>query len=55
MFAYILHAPNTPRTDETEAFFRRFTETPGLLHAFELMEEGDSSSGLVPFQMDGRG
>lgn len=47
MFAYILHAPNTPRTAETDEFFQRFTKTPGLLHAFDLAESDDPDQGVV--------
>jgi heme-degrading monooxygenase HmoA len=36
MFAYILTAPNTPPNEQTDQFFRKFKETPGLKHAFEL-------------------
>ena len=47
MFAYLLHAPNTPRTSETDEFFRRFTETPGLIHAFDLVEESNPDQSIV--------
>jgi heme-degrading monooxygenase HmoA len=48
MFAYILYAPNTPQTADTDEFFRRFTETPGLIHAFNLeAEEGDNDGAVV--------
>ena len=47
MFAYVLHASNTPRTAETDEFFRRFTETPGLLSAFDLAEESDPNQSIV--------
>jgi heme-degrading monooxygenase HmoA len=46
MFAYILHAQNNVPNEQTDDFFRRFTQTPGLLHAFELIPangEGDSA------------
>ena len=47
MFAYILYAPNTPQTPQTEEFFRRFTETPGLLYAFDLLAEEGKDEGAV--------
>jgi heme-degrading monooxygenase HmoA len=40
LFAYILSA-DQPRSDETDEFFRRFKETPGLLYAFDLQGEDD--------------
>jgi len=45
MFAYILKAPGTIANDQTDEFFRRFTQTPGLLHAFDLqgIDEPDDS------------
>jgi hypothetical protein len=53
MFAYILYAPSTPRTPETDEFFRRFTESPGLLHAFDLLTE-DGNDGAVVAVWDSR-
>jgi len=47
MFAYILKAPNTPNTKETDEFFRRFCETPGLLYAFDLSEVDTPAASLV--------
>ena len=47
MFAYLLHAPNTPRTEETDEFFRRFTEEEGLMYAFDLQEVNDPDQGIV--------
>ncbi|HSG78206.1 MAG TPA: antibiotic biosynthesis monooxygenase, partial [Acidimicrobiia bacterium] len=35
MFAYILRVRAEP-SDEMDEFFRRFKETPGLLHAYYL-------------------
>jgi heme-degrading monooxygenase HmoA len=54
VFAYILYAPSTPRTEETDEFFRRFTETPGLLYAFDLMVDGDQNDGAVVAVWDSR-
>lgn len=54
MFAYILYAPQTPRTEETDEFFRRFTETPGLLYAFDLMAEEGQDDGAVIAVWDSR-
>ena len=47
MFAYILRAPSTPRTEETDDFFRRFLETPGLIHAFDLQGVEDPEDVVV--------
>jgi heme-degrading monooxygenase HmoA len=54
MFAYILYAPNTPQTPQTEEFFRRFTETPGLLYAFDLMAEDGQHEAAVVAVWDSR-
>jgi hypothetical protein len=54
MFAYILYAPETPRTEETDEFFRRFAETPGLLYAFDLMAEEGQNNGAVVAVWDSR-
>jgi hypothetical protein len=47
MFAYILKAPNTPTTEQTDEFFRRFCETPGLLYAFDITPVEDPNESLV--------
>lgn len=47
MFAYILRAPSLPDTAQGDEFFRRFTETPGLIHAFELAGVDDPGDQLV--------
>jgi hypothetical protein len=47
MFAYILRAENVPVTPQTEDFFRRFIQTPGLLHAFELAGEANPDDTLL--------
>ncbi len=47
MFAYILKAPNQPSTVQTDDFFRRFLETPGLLHAFDLSGVDNPQESLV--------
>lgn len=47
MFAYILYAPNTPRTPETDEFFRRFTQEAGLLYAFDLVPETEGDPAVV--------
>lgn len=46
MFAYILRAQQA-RNDQTEDFFRRFKEVPGLLHAYALQGEENPNEGLV--------
>jgi heme-degrading monooxygenase HmoA len=46
MFAYILKA-RAPADDQAKEFFRRFKETPGLLHAFDLQGVDDSEDGVV--------
>jgi heme-degrading monooxygenase HmoA len=47
MFAYILRAPGVPPTPQTEDFFRRFTETPGLIQAFDLQGVDDPGDAVV--------
>lgn len=49
MFAYILQGPALADLDrsQSEEFFRRFAETPGLLHAFELEREDNPADTLV--------
>ena len=47
MFAYILRAPDVPQNEQTEEFFRRFLEEPGLLHAFDLYGVDNPSENLV--------
>lgn len=46
MFSYILkvHMPATAQTDE---FFRRFRNTPGLLHAYDLQGADDPDDAVV--------
>lgn len=46
MFAYILRVYAAPN-EQTKEFFRRFTETPGLLHAFSLQGVEDSEDSVV--------
>ncbi|MDP2950501.1 MAG: antibiotic biosynthesis monooxygenase [Chloroflexota bacterium] len=46
MFAYILRAEETPN-DQNEEFFRRFKETPGLLHAYSMQGEENPNEGIV--------
>jgi heme-degrading monooxygenase HmoA len=46
MFAYILHV-RTPASEEADQFFRRFTQTPGLLHAFDLQASDDPDDATV--------
>lgn len=46
MFAYILRARQAP-TDETDELFRRFAQTPGLLHAYDLQGEEDPEEAVV--------
>ena len=46
MFAYILRV-HAPRSDETDEFFRRFKDTPGLLHAYSLQGEDDPNDGVA--------
>ena len=47
MFSYILKAPGMPRTAETDEFFKRFCETPGLLYAFDLLGSEDPEDAMV--------
>lgn len=49
MFAYILQGRAMADLEpaQSEEFFRRFAETPGLLHAFELEREDDPADMLV--------
>ena len=47
MFAYILKAPNTPRTPETDEFFTRFCASEGLVHAFDLLGTDDPQDAVV--------
>ena len=46
MFAYILKASIAPN-EQTEEFFRRFTQTPGLLRAYDLQSVDDSNESAV--------
>lgn len=46
MFAYILRA-REPRSDATDEFFRRFKDTPGLLHAYSLQSEDDPNDSIA--------
>jgi heme-degrading monooxygenase HmoA len=46
MFAYILRA-DSPPDEKTDEFFKRFVETPGLLHAFDLRGVNDPDDTLV--------
>ena len=54
MFAYILYAPQTPRTETTDDFFRRFTTVPGLLYAFDLVADEGQDDGAVVAVWDSR-
>jgi heme-degrading monooxygenase HmoA len=47
MFAYILSAPNAPSPEQSDDFFRRFSQTPGLLHAFDLEPADGSGAPMV--------
>lgn len=47
MFAYLLRAPAPPDEAQGDEFFHRFLETPGLLHAFELVGVEDSNENVV--------
>jgi heme-degrading monooxygenase HmoA len=47
MFAYILRAPQAPDDEQTDEFFHRFLETPGLIHAFDLRGVEDPDENLV--------
>lgn len=46
MYSYILrlHAPADTQSDE---FFRKFKQTPGLLHAYNLQGVEDPEDGVV--------
>lgn len=46
MYSYILrlHAPADTQSDE---FFKRFKQTPGLLHAYNLQGVEDPEDGVV--------
>jgi heme-degrading monooxygenase HmoA len=46
MFAYILRV-HTSATEQTDEFFRRFKETPGLLHAYNLQGVDDPEDGVA--------
>lgn len=46
MFAYILSAKALP-TAQSNEFFRRFKETPGLVHAFSLQGVDDPEDSLA--------
>ena len=46
MFAYILRAQGAP-DEQAGDFFRRFRETPGLLHAYDLQAEDNPNEALV--------
>lgn len=45
MFAYILRVHQAP-TEQTADFFRRFKETPGLLHAYSLQGVEDPNESV---------
>ena len=46
MFAYVLRVRAAP-SETTDEFFRRFKETPGLLHAYSLQGADDPEEGLA--------
>lgn len=46
MFAYILRM-NAPASDQIDAFFDRFKQTPGLLHAYSLQGVEDANDGVA--------
>jgi heme-degrading monooxygenase HmoA len=46
MFAYILRAQG-PTTEREAELFRRFKETPGLIHAYSLQAEDNSNESLA--------
>jgi len=46
MFAYILRAQQAPK-EQAADFFRRFKETPGLLHAYDLQGEENPNEGIM--------
>jgi len=54
VFAYILKAPTLPEDQEGDKFFRRFIETPGLLHAFALEHADGEAEQLVVAVWEGR-
>src|SRR5262245_45265028 len=47
MFAYILRAPGVTPSAQTKDFFQRFSETPGLLYAFDLQGVDDPEDGIL--------
>lgn len=53
MFAYILRA-DAAANEQTNEFFRRFTETPGLLHAYSLQGESNPNETLIVAIWDSR-
>lgn len=46
MFAYILRASLAPN-EQTDDFFRRFKEQPGLLHSYSMQGADDPSDSVV--------
>ena len=46
LFAYVLRVHQAP-SDETNEFFRRFKETPGLLNAYSLQGEDDPNDSVA--------
>lgn len=46
MFAYILRTHASP-SEQSDAFFRRFKATPGLLHAYDLQGVDDPEDSVV--------
>ncbi len=46
MFAYILRV-RSAATEQADEFFRRFKETPGLLHAYSLQGADDPEEGVA--------
>ena len=53
MFAYILRVHTVPSA-ATDDLFRRFKETPGLLHAYSLQGVDDPAEGEVVAIWDSR-
>jgi len=47
MFAYVLKAPGVTPSPQTDEFFRRFKETPGLLYAFDLQGVEDPTDAIL--------